>query len=77
MFQGSSCCGYGSKGTNAMGFDCLIIPGAQKTTAIGVFPSPNYICGSGKGLVNVAGGASTTICSKGSSSMTSQSWGGG
>ena len=47
-----------------MGYDCVMIPGASKVTG-GVFtPAPNSICGNGAGLVKVAAGVSTTLCSK-------------
>ena len=58
IFQGSVCCGYGSKGTASSGYDCVMIPGA-----VGKVPFANSICGQGKGLVT-ASGISTTICSK-------------
>ncbi len=66
VLQGSICCGYGSKGTKTTGYDCIMIPGASKATAM-KNPAPNSICGNGKGLINTTIAAmkiSTTVCSK-------------
>jgi hypothetical protein len=64
--QGSNCCGYGSVGTDTIGYDCVIIPGAAKETAKRN-PAPNSICGNGKGLITTTKAskkASKTVCSK-------------
>jgi xanthine/uracil permease len=41
-----------------------MIPGAEMTVAGVINPAPNSICGNNMGLVRVAGGVSTTICSE-------------
>ena len=58
-----SCCGYGTDGKKSTGgYDCLMIPGAEKATGT---PVPPTNCGGMKGLVTVAAGmTSTTICCK-------------
>jgi len=59
-FDLKGCCNYGSAGTLTKAYDCLNIPGAEKTTGIAVL---NNFCG-GK-LATAAGGtANKTICSK-------------
>jgi len=47
------------------GFECIMIPGATKNTAI-KSEAPNSICGKSAGLVTAAGGVANTktICSK-------------
>ena len=65
FWQGSICCGYGSKGTKTTGYDCVMIPGASKATA-NKNPAPNSICGNGKGLITTAVAAAMitkTVCS--------------
>ena len=62
------CCGYGSKGTAVIvGYDCVIIPGAEKVTASPMTPAPNAICG-GKSVGLVTGTKANkinkTVCSK-------------
>ncbi len=64
LFQGSSCCGYGTKGVATKGYDCVIIPGAAKVT--GALLKNQAICGKA-GLVTMSGvlaGGGTTLCSK-------------
>jgi hypothetical protein len=63
--QLNDCCGYGLNGDGTNGYDCLVIPGAQQSTAPFV-PVPSQICG-GKsvGLVTMPCSTGKTICSKG------------
>ena len=64
--QGSMCCGYGSKGTDTKGFDCIMIPGASKA-ATALTPTPNQsFCGKSQGLFTgtKTGAGSKTVCSK-------------
>ena len=58
-----SCCGYGADGKKSdAGYDCLMIPGAEKATGTPVAPTN---CGGMGGLVTVNSGvASATICCK-------------
>eukprot|EP00095_Tigriopus_kingsejongensis_P007394 maker-scaffold112_size353035-snap-gene-1.14 protein:Tk07394 transcript:maker-scaffold112_size353035-snap-gene-1.14-mRNA-1 annotation:"PREDICTED: uncharacterized protein LOC103516194" len=41
----SMCCGYGSDGVGTMGFDCLIIPGAEKSVMPSEMLLGNQFCG--------------------------------
>ena len=64
FLKASSCCQYGSKGVKTGGFDCLIIPGAEKKTAA----ATNLLVGEcqgggGMGLGSVVDAkAAVTIC---------------
>ena len=65
--QASNCCGYGTDGMKIAeatgGYDCVMIPGAEKTTAIGN-PAPASLCGANGGLVTASGLTSKTVCCK-------------
>jgi len=64
--KASNCCGYGTDGMKIAeatgGYDCVMIPGAEKTTAIGN-PAPASLCGANGGLVTASGLTSKTVCS--------------
>ena len=60
-FQASKCCGYGTKGDATDGYDCIMIPGAQKVTAK---DSPVSQCGGGDGLGTKAEMGNKTVCCK-------------
>jgi len=63
LVQGSLCCGYGTDGKKTTGYDCLIIPGAQKAAAPSALIPNQAFCG--VNLVTADGGkAAKTICSK-------------
>ena len=53
-----------------LGYDCLIIPGAMKSTTSGAFPgdyiNANRFCGHSKGLAVIGANAAVgaTVCSK-------------
>lgn len=59
----SKCCGYGSDGSQVMGGDCAVIPGALTGIAnmmtVQGFPR---ICGNGLGLTTKSGNAPATVC---------------
>jgi hypothetical protein len=64
FITGSMCCGYGTAGTGTNGYDCLIIPGAEKPTANAEL-TPDMFCGRSMGLVTLTSGTpAATICSK-------------
>lgn len=72
LFQGSKCCGYGSKGTDTKGYDCLVIPGAAKTA--GALIKNNAFCGQ-FGLVTTKSGTTRkTICSESKFMNTRLAW---
>ena len=61
------CCGYGLDGMGtAVGYDCVVIPGASKATLPIHVPVANAYCGKSAGLVSAKGAAAKnkTICSK-------------
>ena len=61
------CCGYGLDGMGtAVGYDCVVIPGASKATLPVNVPVANAYCGKNAGLVSAKGDATKnkTICSK-------------
>ena len=61
------CCGYGTDGKGiAVGYDCVVIPGASKATLPVQVPVANAYCGKSAGLVSAKGAATKnkTICSK-------------
>ena len=60
--QGSLCCGYGSLGMSTKGYDCVIIPGAQKAASPSTLIKNQAFCGAY--LVAAAGSIGATICSK-------------
>eukprot|EP00096_Caligus_rogercresseyi_P007893 TRINITY_DN26032_c0_g1_i1.p1 TRINITY_DN26032_c0_g1~~TRINITY_DN26032_c0_g1_i1.p1 ORF type:complete len:403 (+),score=38.83 TRINITY_DN26032_c0_g1_i1:23-1210(+) len=60
--KGSVCCGYGEDGKKTSGYDCVIIPGAEKKT--GKVVNSNAICGRSVGLVDMTMGAAATVCSR-------------
>jgi hypothetical protein len=45
------CCGYGNSGTDARGFDCLVIPGAMSQNGNAL--NGIEFCGASKGLVSM------------------------
>ena len=60
---GLSCCEYDSAGAGANGYDCVIIPGARKTTTAMKLGLPSRICGRSQGLVTMSTGMMPkTIC---------------
>ena len=62
LIADASCCGYGTDGMKTGGYDCLMIPGAEKATGTPVAPTN---CGGKKGLVTAAAGTTAaTICCK-------------
>ena len=63
-FQGTMCCQYGTDGLKiaTAGYDCFLIPGAQKPTN-GAAVAPK-LCGTQMGLVSIAGTTQVTICCK-------------
>ena len=63
-FQGTMCCQYGTDGKKIAtgGYDCLMIPGAQKADGAALAPK---LCGTKMGLISInAGDAQVTICCK-------------
>ena len=58
----TSCCQYGMAGMNKEGFDCLIIPGAEKKTADQKFLGFTRICGRKAGLATANGMNNKDIC---------------
>ncbi|XP_071749656.1 uncharacterized protein [Lepeophtheirus salmonis] len=60
--KGSVCCGYGEDGMKTSGYDCVIIPGAEKKT--GKLANSNAFCGRSKGLVDMTMGDAKTVCSR-------------
>jgi hypothetical protein len=66
VVKGSSCCGYGSKGTaTTAGFDCLIIPAAQLHASTAKMLAKGWVqCGGDGGLVTASGTTPLTLCSK-------------
>ena len=58
------CCGYGSNGMGTNGFDCVMIPGAEKSVAPSTALAFNAFCGKSAGLVTVKGMTAKTICCK-------------
>merc|ERR1711981_1322301 len=62
----STCCGYGTKGTGTLGFDCLLIPGASKAADSAALNAAGWCqAGGDEGLVTLAAGKpSATVCSK-------------
>ncbi len=63
FITGSMCCGYGKDGMGTNGYDCLIIPGAEKASNSEI--KPDMFCGRSMGLVSNAmdGKPAVTICS--------------
>lgn len=62
---GSVCCAYGTAGTKTSGYDCLIIPGAEKDTNGAV--KADQFCGRSQGLVTASmmtGMPGVTVCSR-------------
>ena len=62
LLQGSMCCGYGPDGLGTGGFDCVVIPGAQKMTPPCTLLQANAFCGRSQGLVTVSPGVPRTVC---------------
>jgi len=61
FFQAAACCGYGTNGAAAIGFDCAIIPGASQNTAdSNMFPGGEF-CGNSNLAAN---NAAVTVCCK-------------
>ena len=63
----TTCCAYGTAGVKTVGYDCLMIPGAEKKTIANPQGNLGFSCqgGGGKGLNSVVGGQiNVTICSK-------------
>merc|ERR1719510_408423 len=62
----STCCGYGTKGTGTLGYDCLLIPGASKAADSAALNKAGWCqAGGDEGLVTLAAGKpSATVCSK-------------
>ena len=62
------CCAYGVDGMKtAIGYDCLVIPGASAAATPVNTPAPNVYCGNNAGLVSKKSGDATankTICSE-------------
>lgn len=46
------------------GYDCLMIPGAEKMTDPGDILKANSFCGRNKGLVTTEGTVPATVCCK-------------
>ena len=63
-YTGDQCCGYGTDGMGTNGYDCVVIPGALKSSA-GAIQGRDKLCGRSKGLVT-SGDMETaaTICSR-------------
>merc|ERR1712141_695067 len=59
----NGCCGYGADGMKTTGYDCIVIPGAEKQ-ADGAAVAATKQCGRTKGLVTADDGANATVCSK-------------
>ena len=59
----NNCCGYGGNGLATSGFDCVIIPGAEKMTAPAAMIAGDAFCGR-NGLATINNMASKTVCSK-------------
>lgn len=60
----SKCCGYTENGAGDTGFDCVIIPGALKKTALAKL-NYNEFCGANEGLITDAGSPGLgTVCCK-------------
>ncbi|TRY65881.1 hypothetical protein TCAL_14040, partial [Tigriopus californicus] len=57
----SMCCGYGEDGAGMSGFDCLVIPGAQKVMKTGIDAGSQF-CGLFLGEMSPTT-AHKTICS--------------
>ena len=62
----SMCCGYGSKGMDTSGYDCLVIPDAMKSTITTMAGKFSEFCGSSATFSTVLGGefATKTVCCK-------------
>ena len=60
---GAVCCGYGTDGMATTGYDCLIIPGAEKDSNGEV--KADQFCGRSQGLVThtSSGMPAVTVCS--------------
>ena len=63
------CCRYGVAGSATMGYDCLIIHGAELVTGVSMLNmmpanmhEPSRFCGHNEGLINAVGSTSTTVC---------------
>ena len=58
----SLCCAYGTDGKKSTGgYDCLMIPGAEKAAGTALPPTQ---CGGMGGLVTAAGTTGATVCCK-------------
>ncbi|XP_059097431.1 uncharacterized protein LOC131891786 [Tigriopus californicus] len=57
------CCGYGMDGQGVKGYDCVMIPGAEKMTDPRDILQANSFCGRSKGLVTMEGTVPATVCS--------------
>jgi len=66
IILGTRCCNYGADGKKISdtkgGYDCIMIPGAQKASDSAL--KPPRICGSQMGLITATGTTSATVCSK-------------
>ena len=61
--QSIACCGYGTDGNGASGFDCAQIPGASKNTINSAMVPGGSFCGR-MGLATTNPGAAMTVCSE-------------
>ena len=61
----NQCCGYGTDGLGTNGYDCVVIPGALKSSE-GAIQGRDKLCGRSKGLVtaDTEDAAAATICSR-------------
>ena len=59
----NQCCGYGTDGLGTNGYDCVVIPGALKSSE-GAIQGRDKLCGRSKGLVTADMEAAATICSR-------------
>ena len=63
----TTCCAYGTAGVKTVGYDCLMIPGAEKKTIANPQGNLGLTCqgGGGEGLGIVPDAkAAVTVCSK-------------
>lgn len=64
LAKGSICCGYGVSGVATLGYDCVVIPGALKSTDMEMMAG-SQICGRSKGLATMPTATmAKTVCSK-------------
>jgi hypothetical protein len=65
ILKDDRCCGYGGKGDNTRGYDCIIIPGAENVIGV-VLNDGSRFCGRRGGLITDTNNAITpaSVCCK-------------